>query len=87
MVRPAAMIVLTAGEQQKLTRWERCRNAPRDTSRTARREGPASYTEVVQALGQALQAAAPTAAAARRSSSLSAIVTGASSAETMSWRL
>jgi hypothetical protein len=28
MVRPAAMIVLTAVEQQKLTRWERAATTP-----------------------------------------------------------
>src|SRR5437764_11956990 len=36
MVRPAAMIVLTAVEQQKLTRWERAATTPQRLARRAR---------------------------------------------------
>jgi len=36
MVRSAAMIVLTAGEQQKLTRWERAATTPQRLARRAR---------------------------------------------------
>jgi transposase len=36
MVRPAAMIVLTAGEKQKLSRWERAATAPQRLARRAR---------------------------------------------------